>query len=101
MNLHRMYFNNTANTLVCVNEAVCLPMVRKLGHAYDEWCLDALYTYSEVQKIDKHFFHAKSVRLYSVMQHADVPNVEAETLNQPQDMASECDMCQRLAKEPS
>lgn len=58
MDQHRMYFNNTTNTLMCLNEGVGLPVVRKLGHAYYEWGPDVLYTYPELQKIHKHFFHA-------------------------------------------
>ena len=101
MDQHRLYFYNTTNKLVCVNEGVILPVVRKLGHAYYQWGPEVLYTYPELQKIHKHFFHAKPERLYNVMKRAEVANVVPETLKQLQDVASACDVCQRLAREPS
>lgn len=79
---HRMYFNNTATTLVCVNEGVSLPVVRKLGHAYFERGSDMLYTSSELQKVHRRFFHAKREMLYSVMKRADAANVVPNTLKQ-------------------
>eukprot|EP00170_Pyropia_yezoensis_P002908 contig_12183_g2914 len=55
MDQHRLYFINTTNELVCVNEGVSLPVVRKLGDAYYQWGPEVLYTYPELQKIHKHF----------------------------------------------
>eukprot|EP00170_Pyropia_yezoensis_P002031 contig_8686_g2035 len=101
MDQHRLYFYNTTNKLVCVNEGVILPVVRKLGHAYCQGGAEVPYTYPELQKIHKHFFHAKPERLYNVMKRAEVANVVPEALKQLQDVASACDACQRLAREPS
>lgn len=70
MDRHRMYFNITTNNLVCVNEGVGLPVVRKLGHAYHEWGPEVLYTYPELQKSHKHFFHGTPERLYNLMKRA-------------------------------
>lgn len=101
MDEHRMYFNNATNHLVCVDEGVNSPVVRKLGHAYNEWDADVLFTFPELQNTHKHFFHAKPERIYNIMKRAEVKDVNVETLKQLQDVATSCDVCQRLAKEPS
>lgn len=97
MDHHRICFNNTTNTLACVNDGVGLPVVRKPGHAYYEWGFDMLYTYPELRKTHKHVCHARPERLSNVMKRADASNVVPDTLKQPQDVASGCDVCRHLA----
>ena len=71
MDRYRMYVNNVTNHLVCVNEGVAVPVVRKYGHIYLDWGSDILYTFSELQRIHKHFYHARpcqaraSLRVYA------------------------------------
>lgn len=98
---HNMYVNNTTNRLVCVNEGIQVPLVRKMGHIFFEWEAEILYTFPELQRIHKHFFHANSERLYALMRRAKIDDAVPLTLKQLQDVADACDVCQRLGKEPN
>eukprot|EP00170_Pyropia_yezoensis_P002014 contig_8608_g2018 len=68
---HKMYVNNTTNMLVCVNEGIQVPLVRKTGHIFFEWGAVILYTFPELQRIHKHFFHAIPERLDAVLHVVD------------------------------
>jgi len=80
---------------------VAVPVVRKYGHIYLEWGSDILYTFSELQRIHKHFYHAKPERLYALMRQSKDKEATSGTLRQLEKVAEACDVCQRLAKEPS
>ena len=101
LDLHRMYVNNVTNRLVCVDEGVAVPLVRKFGHIYLDWGAEILYTFPELQRIHKHFYHAKPERLYALMRRAKDQQATPETLRQLEDVTEACDVCQRLSKEPS
>jgi len=101
LDLHRMYVNNVTNRLVCVSEGVAVPLVRKFGHIYLDWGSEILYTFPELQRIHKHFYHAKPERLYSLMRRAKDKQATPETLRQLEDVTVACDVCQRFSKEPS
>lgn len=101
LDAHNMYVNNTTNRLVCVNEGIQVPLVRKMGHIFFEWEAKTLYTFPELQRIHKHFFHASSERLYALMRRANIDDAVPLTLKQLQDVADACDVCQRLGKEPN
>jgi len=63
MDRYRMYVNSVTNHLICVNEDVSVPVVRKYGHIYLDWGSDILFTFSELQRIHEQFYHAKPERL--------------------------------------
>jgi len=92
--------NNVTNHLVCVKEGVAVPLVRKFGHIYLDWGLEVLYTFPELQRIQKHFYHAKPERLYSLMRRAKDKQATPETLRQMEGVTEACDVCQRLSKVP-
>ena len=101
MDRYRMYVNKVTNHLVCVNEGVAVPVVRKYGRIYLDRGSDVLYTLSELQRIHKHFYHAKPVRLYALMRRYKVKEATPGTLRQLEKVAEARDVCQRLAEEPS
>ncbi|OSX76497.1 hypothetical protein BU14_0188s0015 [Porphyra umbilicalis] len=79
---YKMYVNNVTDELVCVNEGVSLPTTRSDGHVYYswEWNPDILYTFPELVRIHRHFFHASPERLYAVMRRAKNEDAVPETL---------------------
>ena len=101
MDRYCMYVNNVTNHLVCVNEGVAVPAARQYGHIYLDWGSDTLYTFSELQRIHKHFYHAKPERLYALMRRSKDKEATPGTLRQLEKIAHACDVCQRLAKDPS
>eukprot|EP00170_Pyropia_yezoensis_P002017 contig_8609_g2021 len=98
---HKMNVNNTTKMLICVNKGIQVPLVRKMGHIFFEWGTDILYTFPELQRIHKHFFHASPERLYALMRRAKVDDAVPLTLKQLLDVVDACIVCQRLSKEPS
>ncbi|CDF33317.1 unnamed protein product [Chondrus crispus] len=78
-----------------------LPLTRKLGHLYLEWCTEMLYTSGELRKIHRHFFHPTSDRLYAVMKRADPEHCSPQDLHKLEDVTARCDVCQRLSRAPS
>jgi len=98
---YKTYVNNVTDELVCMNEGISLPTIRSDGHVYYswEWSPDILYTFPELVRILRHFFHASPERLYAVMRRAKGEDAVPETLQRLQDMAAARDVCQRLAKE--
>jgi len=101
MDRYRMFFNDVSNHLVCINEGVAVPVARKYGHIYLNWGSDILYTFSELQRIHKHFYHAKSERLYARMRLSKDAKATPGTLRQLEEVAEACVVCQCFAKEPS
>jgi len=69
---YKMYVNNITDELVCVNDGISLPTIRSDGHVYYswEWRPDILYTFSELVRIHRHFFHASPERLCAVMRRS-------------------------------
>jgi len=45
MDRYRMYVNNVTDHLVCVNEGVAVPEVRKYGHIYLDWGSDLVHLF--------------------------------------------------------
>jgi len=101
LDFHRMYVNNVTNHLVCVNDGVAVPLVRKFCHIYLAWGFEVLYTFPKLQHIHKNFYHAKPERLFSLIRRAKDKQATPETLRQLEDVTEACDVCQRLSKEPS
>lgn len=97
----RMYANTVLNRLVCEAYSVTVPLVRKLGHVYYVWEQNVLYTMPELRKLHRHFFHPQPDRLYAVINKAGGEHAKPSTLKQLQDVSRNCDLCQRLAKDPS
>lgn len=101
LDAYKIYVNNTINRLVFVNKGVSVPVVRKMGHIYYEWGAEAYCTFPELQRIHRHFFYARSERLYAMMQRATDEHAVPQTLQKLQDVGAAYDVCQSLAKEPS
>eukprot|EP00170_Pyropia_yezoensis_P002751 contig_11549_g2756 len=96
-----MYANTVLNRLVCEAYSVSVPLVRKLGHVYFVWERNVLCTMPELRKLHRDFFHPQPSRLYAVINKAGGDHAKPSTLKQLQQVSSSCDLCQRLAKEPS
>ena len=77
-----------------------LDLIRKLGHLYCVWTTDVLYTTNELRRIHRHFFHAHSERIFSLMKRAEDFDATAETTKELKELTSSCDIFQKLAREP-
>jgi len=100
MDKYRLYVNTVSNHLVCVKEGVDLPVVRKYGHVYYDWDMATFYSFSELQRIHKHFFHVLPEHLYALMRRAKDKDAVPATLKKLQDLTDACDVCQRHAVAP-
>ena len=93
---------DTAHNFLLSDVGGCkLPLVSKRGHLFFEWTDEILYTTDELRKIHRHFLHPKSERLYAVMRLSDQNSCSPQDLRQLQEIASKCDVCQRLSRAPS
>ena len=101
LDLYHMWVNDVTNHLVCINEGVSLPLVRKLGRIYLDWGSIILYTFPELQRIHKHFYHANPERLYALMSRAKDEHAAPKTLRQLENVTEACDLFQRLAQKLS
>jgi len=101
LDLYHMWVNDVTNHLVCINEGVSLPLVRKLGRISLDWGSIFLYTFPELQRIHKHFYHAKPERLYALMSRAEDEHAAPKTLRQLENVTEACDLFQRLEQELS
>jgi len=97
---YRLYVHTVSNRLVCVNEGVDIPVVGNYGHVYYIWDMATFYSFSELQRIHKHFFHVLPDRLYALMRRAKDKDAVSATLKKLQDLTDACDVCQRHAVAP-
>jgi len=100
MDKYRLYVNTVSNHLVCVNEGVDLPVVRKYGHVYYDWDMATFYSFSELQRIHKNFFHVRPDSLYALMRSSKDKDAVPAALKKLQDFTDACDICQRHAVAP-
>ena len=97
---YAIFANTVTNELIFAREGWSIPLVRKLGHVYLEWQVDALYTSTELLKIHRHFYHPHPDRIYNLMKKAEDPDATPETRRELEKVTDSCEICQRLAKAP-
>lgn len=77
-----------------------LPIVRKLGHAYVEWEISAFYTETELRRLQRHFYHPQTERLFALIKGADPTREVSEIHVDLERIKATCDVCQREADMP-
>jgi len=95
MDKYRLHVNTVSNHLVCVNEGVDLPVVRKYGNVYYDWDMATFYSFSELQRIHKNYLHVRPDRLYALMRRAKDKDAVPASLKKLKDLTDACDVCQR------
>lgn len=57
-----------------------IPLVRKNDHAYLEWPVETFFTKAELRKVNRHFYHLSSERIYAVMKQSNPAEVSSKVL---------------------
>lgn len=95
-----LYVNNVEDRLKCDRRGIRTPLTRKNKHIFLEWDEKAHYTTTELGRLHRHFAHPPADRLAAILRRAGDPNVEQGTRAQLTELTKQCDICQRLARQP-
>ena len=97
---YKMYANNVEDTLVGVDPKWTHLITRNLEHLFYEWTKEVFYANNELKRINRHLYQPQPERVLNLMKKAGNPEATPENLKQLQDIAENCDVCQRLANQP-
>ena len=97
---HGLIIDVTRNLLVHQSSNSSQPLSRKHGHVYIEWDSDMLFTYEELRKMHRNFFHPTVNNLMNLFKRARIQDLPADTRASLEDIASRCDTCQTFSAKP-
>jgi hypothetical protein len=97
---HRLIIDVTRNLLVHQSTNSSQPLSRKHGHVYIEWDSDMLFTYDELRKMHRNFFHPAVNKLMNLFKRARIQDLPADIRASLEDIASRCDTCQDFSAKP-
>ncbi len=99
---YQMYVNTVTNNLVAPFLEISTPLVRKLGHVYLAWAErdKILFTKQELLKLHRAFSHPTADKLLNLLKLARPWETDAETKKILEDIAKNCDTCQRFSAPP-
>lgn len=100
MERYRMLIDTDKCALSSRHQGWTVPLRKKLGHLYYEWGPQNLFTETELMKVQKHFHHSDSERLYAIMKRSDPEKTSPQLLNYLKRISAACDLFQRLSYAP-